>query len=76
MIVSYVDARFIELGTDGFGRSDTRRALRAFFEVDRNHIVIAALDALATEGLMARQVVAKVIDHYGVKRSIPPPWST
>jgi pyruvate dehydrogenase E1 component len=63
MIASYVDARFIALGTDGFGRSDTRRALRAFFEVDRNHIVIAALDALATEGLMARQVVAKVIDH-------------
>jgi pyruvate dehydrogenase E1 component len=76
MIASYVDARFIALGTDGFGRSDTRRALRAFFEVDRYHIVIAALDALATEGLMARQVVAKVIDHYGVKRSIPPPWST
>ena len=58
-----------------FGRSDTRRALRAFFEVDRYHIVIAALDALATEGLLARQVVAKVIDHYGVKRSTPPPWS-
>ena len=76
MIASYVDARFIALGTDGFGRSDTRRALRAFFEVDRYHIVIAALDALATEGLMARQVVAEVIDHYGVKRSIPPPWST
>ena len=75
MIASYVDARFIALGTDGFGRSDTRRALRAFFEVDRYHIVIAALDALATEGLMARQVVAKAIDRYGVKRSIPPPWS-
>ena len=75
MIASYVDARFIALGTDGFGRSDTRRALRAFFEVDRYHIVIAALDALATEGLMARQVVAKAIDHYGVKRSTPPPWS-
>ena len=74
MIASYVDARFIALGTDGFGRSDTRRALRAFFEVDRYHIVIAALDALATEGLTSRQVVAKAIDRYGVKRSIPPPW--
>ena len=75
MIAAYVNARFTALGTDGFGRSDTRRALRAFFEVDRYHIVIAALDALATEGLLARQVVAKVIDHYGVKRSTPPPWS-
>jgi pyruvate dehydrogenase E1 component len=75
MIAAYVNARFIALGTDGFGRSDTRQALRAFFEVDRYHIVIAALDALATEGLMARQVVANAIDHYGVKRSIRPPWS-
>jgi len=75
MIASYVDARFIALGTDGFGRSDTRRALRAFFEVDRYHIVIAALDALATEGLMARQVVANAIDRYDVKCSTPPPWS-
>ena len=74
MIASYVDARFIALGTDGFGRSDTRQALRAFFEVDRYHIVIAALDALATESLMSRQVVDKAIDRYGVKRSIPPPW--
>ena len=50
LIAAYVEARFIALGTDGFGRSDTRRALRAFFEVDRYQIVIAALDALATEG--------------------------
>jgi pyruvate dehydrogenase E1 component len=75
MIASYVDARFVALGTDGFGRSDTRQALRAFFEVDRYHIVIAALDALATDGLMARQVVADVIDRYGIVRSIPSPWS-
>jgi pyruvate dehydrogenase E1 component len=75
MIAAYVDARFTALGTDGFGRSDTRRTLRAFFEVDRFHILIAALDAIATEGLIARQVVANAIDHYDVKRSASPPWS-
>ena len=45
-----VDAPFTALGTDGFGRSDTRAALRRFFEVDRHHIVLAALDALARAG--------------------------
>ena len=75
MIASYVDARFTALGTDGFGRSDTRRALRAFFEVDRYHIVIAALDALATEGVIAPEVVASAIERYNLKRSAPPPWS-
>ncbi len=75
MIASYVDARFIALGTDGFGRSDTRRALRAFFEVDRYHIVIAALDSLASEGVIAPDVVASAIERYNLKRSAPPPWS-
>ena len=75
MIAAYVDARFTTLGTDGFGRSDTRQALRAFFEVDRFHVVIAALDAIARGGFIARQVVASAIDRYDVKRSVPPPWS-
>ncbi len=75
MIAAYVEARFTTLGTDGFGRSDTRRALRAFFEVDRFHILIAALDAIATEGLMGRQIVANAIDRYDVKRPVPPPWT-
>ena len=75
MIASYVDARFTALGTDGFGRSDTRQALRAFFEVDRYHIVIAALDSLAAEGVIAPDVVASAIERYNLKRSAPPPWS-
>lgn len=75
MIAAYVDGRFTTLGTDGFGRSDTRQALRAFFEVDRFHVVIAALDAIATGGFIARQAVASAIDRYDVKRSAPPPWS-
>ena len=47
LIAAYVDADFTALGTDGFGRSDTRAVLRRFFEVDRHHIVVAALHALA-----------------------------
>ena len=46
LIASYVKAPYIALGTDGFGRSDTRAALRRFFEVDRSHIVLAALSAI------------------------------
>ena len=75
MIAAYVDARFIALGTDGFGRSDSRRALRAFFEVDRRSIVIAALSSLASERLIAPEVVADAIERYGVNPSAPPPWT-
>lgn len=50
------------LGTDGFGRSDTREALRRHFEVDADHTVIAALAALADEGVVARRVVQDAIE--------------
>nr|MDP9062074.1 alpha-ketoglutarate dehydrogenase [Pseudomonadota bacterium] len=50
MLGSYVDSAYTVLGTDGFGRSDTRAALRDFFEVDRHHIVLAALTALVEQG--------------------------
>ena len=75
MIAAYLDARFIALGADGFGRSDTRQALRAFFEIDRRSVVIAALASLATEGLIAREVVSNAIERYGVNSSAPPPWT-
>src|SRR5208282_5497270 len=65
LIASYVEARFTALGTDGFGRSDTRAALRAFFEVDRRHIVVASLAALASHGAIARETVAEAIARYG-----------
>jgi pyruvate dehydrogenase E1 component len=74
LIASYVDGRFVALGTDGFGRSDTRSALRKFFEVDRHQIVIAALDALVREGRMTSAVVAAAIEQYGVLVEQPPPW--
>ncbi len=57
----FVERRFHALGTDGFGRSDTRQQLRAFFEVDRRWVALAALNALADEGTIARAKVAEAI---------------
>uniref|UniRef100_UPI003C79E38A transketolase-like TK C-terminal-containing protein n=1 Tax=Burkholderia cepacia TaxID=292 RepID=UPI003C79E38A len=57
LIRAYVPRRYVTLGTDGFGRSDTRDALRAFFEVDRASIVVAALKALADDGELDAAIV-------------------
>ena len=54
------------LGTDGFGRSDTRAKLRAHFEVDRHYVVIAALKALADDGTVPAAKVAEAIQKYGI----------
>jgi pyruvate dehydrogenase E1 component len=75
LIASYVDARFIALGTDGFGRSDTRAALRSFFEVDRHQVVLAALDGLVREGKLPRQVLAEAIERYALDGDRPAPWT-
>ena len=64
LIRAYVPRRYVTLGTDGFGRSDTRQALREFFEVDRKAIVIAALKALVDEGAIAASVLAKARKQY------------
>jgi pyruvate dehydrogenase E1 component len=58
--------RFVALGTDGFGQSDTRESLRRFFEVDRHFIALAALKALADDGALAREKVAEAIVLYGI----------
>ena len=58
--------RFVALGTDGFGQSDTRETLREFFEVDRHFIVLAALKALADDGLIGRDKVSEAIRRYGI----------
>ena len=60
------DRRFTALGTDGFGRSDTRESLRTFFEVDRHFIVLAALKSLADEGRIERSRMQDAIDKYGI----------
>jgi pyruvate dehydrogenase E1 component len=75
MISSYVSGRFVALGTDGFGRSDTRAALRSFFEIDRLSIVLSALHALALDGELPQATVAEAIDRYGVVADEAAPWS-
>ena len=62
----YVPARFKALGTDGFGRSDYRRRLRSFFEVDRFHVALAGLKALADDQLLASRRVSEAIARYKI----------
>jgi len=75
LIASYIEAPFTALGTDGFGRSDTRAALRSFFEVDAGHVVVAALSALVAEGSVSRETVAEAIVKYAIEVAHEAPWS-
>jgi pyruvate dehydrogenase E1 component len=74
-IRAYVPRRYVVLGTDGFGRSDTREKLRRFFEVDRFHVAVAALKALADEGALPAAKVAEAIQKYGIDANRPAPWT-
>ncbi len=74
LIAEYLDAHFVTLGTDGFGRSDTRARLRQFFEVDRWQIAIAVLDALAQADLLGRQAVAAAIERYRIDPESTASW--
>jgi pyruvate dehydrogenase E1 component len=65
----WVDAPFTVLGTDGFGRSDYRKALRRFFEVDRHHVAVAALHALGRD-----EDAKAAIDKYGIDPETEAPW--
>jgi pyruvate dehydrogenase E1 component len=69
----FVPGRYTVLGTDGFGRSDYRRALRSFFEVDRHHVAVAALHSLAQEGAVPASKVADAIKRYGIDPETPDP---
>ncbi len=71
--IQNIGRRFIVLGTDGFGRSDTREQLRHFFEVDKRWVTVAALKALADEGKIERKVVADAIKKYGIDPQKPNP---
>lgn len=75
LISSYVKNKFIALGTDGFGRSDTRENLRKFFEIDKFHIVVAALDALCDEGIIEKSVVISAIKKYQINSNLDYPWN-
>ena len=74
-IRSLVPRRYVVLGTDGFGRSDTRAKLRHFFEVDRHWVTLAALKALADEGAISRDKVAEAIKKYNLDPNKPNPMS-
>jgi pyruvate dehydrogenase E1 component len=70
---AYIEQPFYVLGTDGFGRSDSRAALRHFFEVDRNFVVVSALKALADQGTIKATVVEKAIKTLGIDPEKPNP---
>ena len=74
-ISRWVRRPFTSLGTDGFGRSDTRAALRRFFEVDAAHVVVAALSALAQTGEAKADEVADAVSRYGIDPSTCDPWA-
>lgn len=70
-----LDRRYVTLGTDGFGRSDTREKLRHFFEVDRHWVTLAALKALADDGVIGRDKVAAAVAKYNLDPNKPNPMS-
>ena len=72
-IRNFIPQRYVTLGTDGYGRSDSREALRSFFEVDRYHVVVAALKALADEGKLPASKAAEAIKKYGIDATKPNP---
>jgi pyruvate dehydrogenase E1 component len=72
-IREFVPGRYKVLGTDGFGRSDTRERLRRFFEVDRYYVTVAALKALAEEGSIAAETVEQAIVKFGINPDKPNP---
>jgi pyruvate dehydrogenase E1 component len=74
-IRAYVPRRYAVLGTDGFGRSDTREKLRAFFEVDRHYVTVAALKALADEGTLPAARIVDAMKKYGIDPAKPAPWT-
>ncbi len=73
-IQAWVPRTYIPLGTDGFGRSDTREALRRFFETDTGHVVVAALSGLVRDGSLPAEVMQQAFERYGIDPDTSPPW--
>jgi pyruvate dehydrogenase E1 component len=67
---------FVSLGTDGFGRSDQREALRRLFEIDAEHVALAVLSSLAEMGEVKPEVVADAIARFGIEADRAAPWLT
>ena len=74
MIAPHVPGRFVALGTDGFGRSDQRAHLRSFFEVNRYHVVLAAIEALVRDGHIAAKVHEQAVSLFALPDA-PAPWT-
>lgn len=72
-IQRFVPNKFVALGTDGYGRSDSREALRDFFEIDRNYIVLTALTALSEEGKVPAAKLAEAVKKYKLNPNKPNP---
>jgi pyruvate dehydrogenase E1 component len=72
-LAKWVPGQLVSLGTDGFGRSENRAALRDFFEVDAKHIVLATLGALAREKKVSLDVVKQSIRELGINSEKPNP---
>ena len=72
-IQRWVPGTFVSLGTDGYGRSDARKALREHFEVDKHYIAVTALKALADDGALDQKTVAQAIEKYGIDPDRPDP---
>ncbi len=73
-IQPWVPRPYIPLGTDGFGRSDTRSALRRFFETDTGHVVVATLSGLVRDGALPAEVMPRAFERYGIDPDVGPPW--
>jgi pyruvate dehydrogenase E1 component len=74
MVARWMPRAFTSLGTDGFGRSDTRATLRRFFEVDAEHITVAVLAALCEQGQVAPGIVNRAIQDFGIRPDHLDPW--
>jgi pyruvate dehydrogenase E1 component len=72
-IQRFVPNKFVALGTDGYGRSDSREALRDFFEVNRYYVAVAALKALSDEGKLPAAKVAEAVKKYKLDANKPNP---
>lgn len=72
---AFVPRHYAVLGTDGFGRSDSRENLRSFFEVNRYYIALVALNSLAEEGKIDKSLVSKAIELYHLNPEKPNPLS-
>jgi pyruvate dehydrogenase E1 component len=74
-VAPYLNGRLLALGTDGFGRSETRKALRRFFEVDAESVAVSALYALFQSGQLDPGTVKKAVAEFGLNPDAPHPWT-